>query len=96
VPELYLTPKAESDLDAINEHYTSVLGAAKGVEAVLSIIESLNMLKTFPHMGRAGRLADTRELVLSKYPFLAAYRVEGDALWVFRIVHQHTEYAGDW
>lgn len=96
MPKLYLTLKAESDLDAINEHYSVKMGPAGGVDAVLSIIETLETLETLPHAGQAGRLPDTRELILSRYPFLAAYRVKQDRVEVLRILHQHSERFSDW
>jgi hypothetical protein len=38
----------------------------------------------------------TRELILIKIPFLVPYRLVGDSIQVLRVIHQHTELAGDW
>ena len=42
------------------------------------ILRAVELLQTQPHMGRAGRVLGTRELVGSGTPFLIPYRVEGN------------------
>ena len=44
-------------------------------------------LAQFPNMGRNGRIAGTRELVISGTPYIAAYRIAGNALRILRILH---------
>ena len=58
--------------------------AAKEIEARLR--EPVTLLARFPAMGRPGRLAGTRELVVSGTPYIIPYRVSGayvDILAVF-------------
>ena len=38
-------------------------------------------------MGRAGRVKGTRELVISKTPYIAVYRIIAEAIVVLRILH---------
>jgi hypothetical protein len=40
-----------------------------------------------PEIGRNGRVAGTRELVIPKTPFLVPYRVNGQSLEILRIYH---------
>jgi toxin ParE1/3/4 len=40
-----------------------------------------------PHTGRPGRLEGTRELVANGTPFVIAYRIEGNAVVVLRLMH---------
>jgi toxin ParE1/3/4 len=40
-----------------------------------------------PEIGRNGRVAWTRELVIPKTPFLVPYRVNGQSLEILRIYH---------
>ena len=40
--------------------------------------------------------ADIRELVLTRYPFVAPYRLKHGQLQVLRILHQRTERPQDW
>lgn len=96
MPKLHLTPKAESDLEAIHEHYSLKIGAKRAAVVLLDMIETLEMLRAFAHVGRAGRVPDTRELIFSDYPFLAAYRVKEDKVEILRILHQRAESATHW
>jgi len=53
----------------------------------LRIYEGIERLALFPHVGRPGRKAGTRELVFPGLPFLAVYRVRTDAIEINRILH---------
>jgi addiction module RelE/StbE family toxin len=44
-------------------------------------------LATMPQIGRAGRVADTRELVVPRTPYLIAYRIRGDRVEILRVLH---------
>ena len=47
----------------------------------------VEMLKGFPEMGRPGRIAGTRELVIDRTPYIAAYRVLEGTIQILRILH---------
>jgi toxin ParE1/3/4 len=38
-------------------------------------------------MGRSGRVADTRELVISRTPFIVVYRVTPTRIEILRVLH---------
>ncbi len=40
-----------------------------------------------PHIGRPGRVPGTRELVISKTPYLVPYQVSGNTLQILRVYH---------
>lgn len=40
-----------------------------------SILERIGTLKTFPHIGRPGRVHGTREIAFPPLPFIAIYEV---------------------
>ncbi len=40
-----------------------------------------------PEMGRHGRIEGTRELVISRTPYIAAYRITGDTVRILRVLH---------
>ena len=44
-------------------------------------------LSEFPRSGRPGRVLDARELVVVGYPYVIAYRVEGEAVRILRVLH---------
>ena len=58
--------------------------AERQVERVLAAVAGLTQ---FPDLGRPGRRAGTRELVINRTPYIAAYRVRGDAIEVLRVMH---------
>ena len=51
------------------------------------IYDAPQKLLTFPWIGKPGRAAGTRELVVSGLPYLVIYRVDADLIHVARILH---------
>lgn len=51
------------------------------------IAAATGRLIDFPHSGRPGRVEDTRELVITRTPYIAPYRVEGDVVRILRVIH---------
>jgi len=58
--------------------------------AALALDERLSRLaarlERFPHLGRPGRVQDTRELVAHKN-YILIYQIEGEAVRVLRVLH---------
>ena len=54
---------------------------------VQKILRAVDLLKENPAMGRAGRVAGTRELVVAETPYIIPYRVRGDAVEILRVFH---------
>ena len=44
-------------------------------------------LARFPELGRSGRIEGTRELVISRTPYVAAYRIIGAKVRILRVLH---------
>ena len=61
------------------------LTAAK--KLIATIWESTLLLKKHPHAGRPGRIAGTRELVISGTPFIIPYRVVSEEIQILRVIH---------
>ncbi len=51
------------------------------------ILQAVSLLEQFPHMGRPGRVEGTRELVVSRTPYLVPYRVEDETIELLRVLH---------
>jgi plasmid stabilization system protein ParE len=50
-------------------------------------VREYEQLASFPVAGRSGRVRDTRELVISNTPFIAAYAVDHERIVVLAIYH---------
>lgn len=51
------------------------------------IKEQTEMLIRFPECGRAGRVEGTRELVISRTPYIVAYHVLDETIRILRLLH---------
>ena len=86
VKEIIFTVPAQEDLRAIKQFICcDNLEAAQQV--VEYIIDSVEKLKDNPSIGRAGRVLRTRELVISKYPYIIPYQVRENTIYVLRVLH---------
>jgi addiction module RelE/StbE family toxin len=56
-------------------------------EFVIHIRNSVTKLEDHPDLGRPGRIAGTRELVISRFPYLILYRVRGGSVEILRVFH---------
>lgn len=77
---------------AINQRYAQLdYIALDDPSAAISqdeeIEQQTNLLTTQPKMGRVGRVRGTRELVISRTPFIAVYRIEGQRIEILRFLH---------
>ena len=51
------------------------------------IFASVDLLKTQPEMGRSGRMAGTREMVIPRTPYFIVYRVKRGGLDLIALLH---------
>ncbi len=51
------------------------------------IKDQTKRLVMFPEAGRIGRVEGTRELVISRTPYIIAYRVLDNAIVILRVLH---------
>jgi len=58
------------------------------------IAEAAGRLEFHPAMGRPGRVAGTRELVLPRRGFILPYRIDGDTIMVLRVIHTSRDWPG--
>ena len=84
--EIVFTVHAQEDLRAIKKHICcDNFSAAQKV--VKNIFECIENLKENPSIGRAGRVLRTRELIISKYPYIVPYQVYDNNIYILRILH---------
>ena len=75
------------DLKSIQE-YICEDNREAAKEIVAHIIEKIEtVIVPNPGAGRAGRVLITRELVISKYPYIVPYQVREDVIYILRVLH---------
>lgn len=80
------TAPALRDLEEIGDYIArgNPLAAARIVTAILDQAEAL---ATHPHIGRPGRVPDTRERVITDMPCPVPYRVSGEDVEILAVLH---------
>ena len=80
------SPTAISDLELIRDYIAqdSPLAARKVANRIK---ESVNRLINFPLSGRAGRVPETRELVIPGTSFVAAYTIQDNEVRIASVLH---------
>lgn len=63
---------------------------------VKRVLDAVAMLPVQPGLGRPGRVAGTRELVVLKTRYLVPYRVRGDVIEVLRVFHTSRRLPDRW
>jgi plasmid stabilization system protein ParE len=81
------TTPAPRDLEAICGYIERNNSAAVAARIVAAILDQADIFEAFPHIGRAGRIPDTRELVVVDTPFIAPYRVRDSEVGFLAIFH---------
>ena len=82
------TDEALGDLEEILFYYYSVAGPVTADAVQAGIVSEVEALLTFPERIRASdRVPGTRELVVSKFPYVVFVQVRDDAIVVLNIVH---------
>lgn len=51
------------------------------------IAQQVNQLAQHPQLGRPGRKQGTRELVISRTPFIVVYRIKDERIELLRVLH---------
>lgn len=61
-------------------------------EIIERIRYSINMLCIHHHLGRPGRVKNTREFVVTKTPFIVIYKKNKSELWILNVLHVARKY----
>ena len=80
------TPLAFDHLGSVHE-YVAADSPAAADEVVDRILSAAKTLARFPELGRHGRVAETRELVITGTPFIVAYRIRRDQIQILAVLH---------
>ncbi|WP_310451849.1 type II toxin-antitoxin system RelE/ParE family toxin [Sulfuritalea sp.] len=80
------TPPALAQIAEIHQ-YIATENPQAARRVVAQIRKDAILLSAQPSMGRAGRVPGTRELVVSRYPFIIAYRIDGNDIPILAVIH---------
>jgi toxin ParE1/3/4 len=67
--------------------FASALPRTTANRMIERIRAAVTRLAASPALGRPGRVADTRELVIPHTPYIVPYRVKGDVVQIITILH---------
>jgi toxin ParE1/3/4 len=85
---------ARTDRDAIFDYIE-----ADSPQAAVAVDERIRAqvegLVQFPESGRTGRVEGTRELVILRTPYIAAYRITGEIVRILRVLHGAQQWPED-
>jgi addiction module RelE/StbE family toxin len=89
------TRAALADIENLHAHIARQQGAARAFKIASTIKVAIDRLQRFPRLGRAGRVAGTRELVVARVPYVVVYLVQDDAVIVQRVLHASQQWPPD-
>jgi toxin ParE1/3/4 len=81
------TEQAIRQLDHAHDYIALSNSEEVAARITTRIVTTIQQLASFPMSGRSGRVPDTRELVISGTPFIAAYTIDQDRIVVLAIYH---------
>ena len=85
---------ARADRDAIFD-YIDAHNPRAAVAVDKRISDRVRVLQRLPRSGRPGRVAGTRELIITRTPYIVAYRIIGDTVRILRVSHSSRQWPGD-
>jgi len=78
---------ALENLKAICNYYVEQGVPEQSRRTAISIVRTIDQLRSLPDMGRPGRVNGTRELVIARLPFVVIYRHKQGTVEILRILH---------
>lgn len=78
------------------EAYIAERNPAAAHRVLISIVESAEHLRTFPHMGRRSEQTSVRLLKVAAYPYIMPYRVRDDAVEILAVLHTRMDRPEEW
>jgi toxin ParE1/3/4 len=82
---VYWRPQAINDLVRIGRHI-AINSAVNADNVVAELQAKTAALASYPNMGRIGRIAGTRELVVHTH-YIVIYRASGSTVQIIRVKH---------
>jgi addiction module RelE/StbE family toxin len=83
---IFWSPRAIEHLAHLREYIARDNPNAAN-EIASALLDAVERLAELPNLGRPGRVAGTRELVVPATPYIIAYRLRGGRLQVVAVFH---------
>lgn len=85
---IHWSAEAVDDLESLRSYIAErdKQAAQRNVLAIIHHVEVI--LPKNPKIGRVGRLSNSRELIVSRTPFVVPYRIEGELLEILRVCYE--------
>ena len=80
------TARARVELDEIAD-YVAPISASAALALVRRLRKAGNQLGEHPHIGKSGRVDETRELVITGTPYILPYRVRDGRVEILAVFH---------
>lgn len=84
------SPESVQDLKSLVAYIHDHHGDSARV--VGTIMETVALLANTPYIGRSGRVAGTRELIIADTPYIVPYRVKNNVLQILRVYHSSRQW----
>ena len=81
------TDQATRQLDQVQEFIALSNSPEVSLNVVFKILASVEQLDRFPMLGRTGRVAGSRELIIPNTPFIAAYALDQERVVILAVYH---------
>lgn len=81
------TDEAETDLEHILTYYLDEAGERVARAVYDRMREQIGTLQHFPERCRIGRVAGTKEYVLSRLPYVAILQIEEQTVYILNVIH---------
>jgi toxin ParE1/3/4 len=78
--------EAVNDLQSLR-YYIAEDNMKAANKVVKKILHAIEILAEQPQIGRHGRIAHTRELIVTGTPYIVPYRVKNNAIEILRVFH---------
>ena len=88
------TRQAILQLEQARDYISLAKGDDVAERITLQILNHIDQLERFPMSGRTGRVPETRELVISGTPFIAAYAIDQTRIVILALYHGAQKWPG--
>jgi len=89
------TPEAEQDLESILLYHLEHAGVRIAESIYSRIKEQVASLTLFPQRCRPGRVAQTKEYVITRLPYVVVVYINDNMVYVLNVVHTARKYPYD-